>query len=145
MRSLIASGICLFSLMFDGSAEVLHGAEPSSIATSGTVPGRPSMRSARAAAAGTGQTDMETAVPRRPGQTRHIVIIARPYAALFEYVRGRFAGEDIVEVVLDRRTRSDRRRRTVRASPERRLRERRRRPHIDDALRVESMQIVSIC
>src|SRR4249920_1332676 len=88
--------------------------------------------------------DMTTA-PRSDGpQPRHVVIIARHYAALFEYVRGRFAAEGNVEVILDRRAGRDRRRRTARMTADRRARDRRRRPHVDDALRIESMQFVTI-
>jgi hypothetical protein len=78
-------------------------------------------------------------------QRRHVVIIARHYAALFEYVRGRFAAEGNVEVILDRRAGRDRRRRSARTTADRRSRDRRRRPHVDDALRLESMQFVTIC
>jgi len=87
-----------------------------------------------------------TIAPRGEGhESRHVVIIARHYAALFEYVRGRFATERNVEVILDRRAGRDRRRRTGRSTTERRTRDRRRRPHVDDALRMESMQFVTIC
>jgi hypothetical protein len=94
----------------------------------------------------TDRTDMMTTAPRGEGHPpRHVVIIARHYAALFEYVRGRFATEGNVEVILDRRAGRDRRRRSGRMATERRTRDRRRRPHVDDALRMESMQFVTIC
>jgi hypothetical protein len=93
----------------------------------------------------TDRTDMTSALPSDLRQPRHVVIIARHYAALFEYVRGRFAAEGNVEVILDRRGGRDRRRRTARATAERRRRDRRRRPHVDEALRLESMQFVTIC
>jgi hypothetical protein len=92
----------------------------------------------------TDRTDMTSALPSDPRQPRHVVIIAHHYAALFEYVRGRFAAEGNVEVILDRRGGRDRRRRTARATAERRRRDRRRRPHVDEALRLESMQFVTI-
>ena len=89
--------------------------------------------------------ELEALSPGSLRQPRHVVVIGRHYASLFEYVQGRFACEDNVEVVLDRRAHRDRRRRSLRMSTERRAGERRRRPHIDDALRVESMQVVTIC
>ena len=103
------------------------------------------MSSTRAMAMDSDRTDMTTASRGDQRQPRHVVIIARHYAALFEYVRGRFAAEGNVEVILDRRAGRDRRRRTARAAAERRSRDRRRRPHVDDALRMESMQFVTIC
>ena len=103
------------------------------------------VRAARIMVGEMARIGMEALSPESPRQPRHVVIIARHYASLFEYVQGRFACEDNVEVVLDRRARRDRRRRRVRISSERRAAERRRRPHIDDALRVESMQVVTIC
>jgi hypothetical protein len=63
---------------------------------------------------------------------------------LYEYVRARFAGEDNVEVVLDRRRGRDRRSVTADVHAERRSADRRVRPHVDDALRMESMQFVTI-
>jgi len=103
------------------------------------------MSSTRVPVMDTDRTDMTTA-PRSDGhQPRHVVIIARHYATLFEYVRGRFAAEGNVEVILDRRAGRDRRRRFGRMPTERRARDRRRRPHVDDALRMESMQFVTIC
>jgi len=105
-----------------------------------------SMSSARILVGDRDRTDMMTTVPRgERRQLRHVVIIARHYSALFEYVRGRFATEGNVEVILDRRAGRDRRRRSSRMAPERRARDRRRRPHVDDALRMESMQFVTIC
>jgi hypothetical protein len=95
----------------------------------------------------------ESAVSDRPAETaglpRHLLIISRYHPGLYEYVRGRFANEDNVQVVLDRR-RGRERRLTVRlAGPERRSVERRSadrrtRPHVDTALRMESMQFVTI-
>jgi hypothetical protein len=93
----------------------------------------------------TNRTDMMTTARGEGHQPRHVVIIARHYAALFEYVRGRFATEGNVDVILDRRAGRDRRRRTGRMGTERRTRDRRRRPHVDDALRTESMQFVTVC
>ena len=102
------------------------------------------MRSARGIVMDTDRTDMTTTPRGDQRPLRHVVIIARHYAALFEYVRGRFAAESNVEVILDRRAGRDRRRRTARMTADRRARDRRRRPHVDDALRIESMQFVTI-
>ena len=107
--------------------------------------GGPCVTLARTILMDTDRTHMTSASPGDQRQPRHVVIIARHYAALFEYVRGRFAAEGNVEVILDRRGGRDRRRRTARTTAERRTRERRRRPHVDDALRLESMQFVTIC
>ena len=75
---------------------------------------------------------------------RHLVIISRYHRALYDYVRARFASEDAVEVILDRRSGRDRRATLTGPQVERRLSERRTRPHIDRALRMESMQFLTI-
>ncbi len=75
---------------------------------------------------------------------RHLLIISRYHPGLYDYVRARFATEDKVEVILDRRSGRDRRRAAGGVMTERRATERRSRPHIDAALRMESMQFVTI-
>jgi hypothetical protein len=75
---------------------------------------------------------------------RHVLIVSRYHHQLYEYVRARFAGENGVEVVLDRRRGPDRRRSTTEVHTERRAADRRVRPHVDEALRMESMQFVTI-
>lgn len=75
---------------------------------------------------------------------RHLLIISRYHPGLFEYVRTRFAGEDNVEVILDRRRGRDRRSNATTMHPERRSADRRVRQNVDDALRMESMQFVTI-
>jgi len=75
---------------------------------------------------------------------RHLLIISRYHPGLYDYVRARFAGEDNVEVILDRRRGRDRRGSAAEVHTERRFSDRRVRPHIDDALRMESMQFVTI-
>jgi hypothetical protein len=75
---------------------------------------------------------------------RHLLIISRYHPGLYEYVRARFAGEDNVEVILDRRRGRDRRSTPAHVPAERRATDRRVRPHVDDALRMESMQFVTI-
>ena len=75
---------------------------------------------------------------------RHLLIISRYHPGLYDYVRARFAGEDNVEVILDRRRGRDRRSASAQVHTERRASDRRSRPHVDDALRMESMQFVTI-
>ena len=84
----------------------------------------------------------ETSAGGRP--IRHLLIISRYHPGLYEYVRARFAGEDNVEVILDRRRGRDRRNMAAPVHAERRGSDRRVRPHVDDALRMESMQFVTI-
>lgn len=75
---------------------------------------------------------------------RHLLIVSRYHPELYDYVRARFANEDNVEVILDRRRGHDRRASPSKASIERRSADRRVRPHIDAALRMESIQFVTI-
>jgi hypothetical protein len=76
---------------------------------------------------------------------RHVLIISRHHPALYAYVRQRFSAEDSVEVVLDRRRGRDRRAPGSAPFPvERRSADRRTRPDIDAALRMESMQFLTI-
>jgi hypothetical protein len=75
---------------------------------------------------------------------RHLLIISRYYPGLYDYLRARFAAEGNVEVILDRRRGRDRRMTADGTSVDRRTGERRRRPHIDTALQMESMQFVTI-
>ena len=75
---------------------------------------------------------------------RHLLIISRYHPGLYDYVRSRFAGEDNVEVILDRRRGRDRRSATATVPRERRSADRRVRQNVDDALRMESMQFVTI-
>jgi hypothetical protein len=72
------------------------------------------------------------------------LIISRYHPGLFDYVRARFAHEDNVEVVLDRRRGRDRRVTARKSGVERRSADRRIRPHVDVALRMESMQFVTV-
>jgi hypothetical protein len=75
---------------------------------------------------------------------RHLLIISRHHPALYDYVRERFAGEPNLEVILDRRHGVERRARPGRTDVERRSVDRRRRPDVDAALRMESMQFLTI-
>ena len=86
-------------------------------------------------------SDCASGGPRPP---RHLLIISRYHPGLYDYVRARFAHEDNVEVVLDRRRGRDRRGTRGVANSERRSAERRVRPHVDMALRMESIQFVTI-
>jgi hypothetical protein len=76
---------------------------------------------------------------------QHLLIISRYHPALYDYVRQRFAGEQNVEVILDRRNGRDRRAERGEPPVERRAAaERRTRPGIDAALRMESMQFLTL-
>jgi hypothetical protein len=75
---------------------------------------------------------------------RHLLIISRHHPGLYDYVTKRFAAEPSVEVILDRRRGRDRRAGQDQAAVERRAGDRRTRPDIDVALRMESMQFLTI-
>lgn len=75
---------------------------------------------------------------------RYLLIISRHHPGLYEYVRQRFAAEENVEVILDRRRGRERRNQREETGFERRTAERRARPDIDAALRMESMQFLTI-
>src|SRR5262245_42332696 len=94
-------------------------------------------------------SDMQTGIflasaRRGTSHPRHLLIVSRQYRGLYEYVRARFADEDNVEVVLDRRRGRDRRTMPGRPTVDRRAAERRAHSHVDAALRLESMQFVTI-
>jgi hypothetical protein len=76
--------------------------------------------------------------------SRHLLIISRYHPGLYEYVRARFADEDNVEVILDRRRGRNRRARRGHPPVDRRETDRRVHAHVDAALRMESMQFVTI-
>jgi hypothetical protein len=76
--------------------------------------------------------------------TRHLLIISRYHPGLYDYVRARFADEDSVEVILDRRRGRDRRSGATGVNAERRSTDRRTHQHVDEALRMESMQFVTL-
>lgn len=86
-----------------------------------------------------------TAVSDQPSDGPcHLLIISRHHPGLYEYVRQRFASEGNVQVILDRRRGRDRRTQRVEPGVERRAADRRSRPHVDAALRMESMQFLTI-
>jgi tetratricopeptide (TPR) repeat protein len=70
----------------------------------------------------------------------HLVIVARPHADLYEYLRQKFADDPNVQVVLDRRHGEDRPE-TPGASVEKRAAERRRLA-VDQALRARGLAVV---
>lgn len=74
----------------------------------------------------------------------HLLIVSRYQPGLYEYVRQRFAGEENVEVILDRRRGRDRRNRQEAPSVDRRSGDRRVRGYVDRALRMESVQFITI-
>lgn len=74
----------------------------------------------------------------------HLLIISRHHPGLYEYVRQRFASEGNVQVILDRRRGRDRRTQRIEPGVERRTADRRTRPDVDAALRMESMQFLTI-
>jgi hypothetical protein len=74
---------------------------------------------------------------------RHLFLVARREASLYEYLLGRFKTDGHVEVILDRR-REQRRRRSEHDGPERRRVDRRRRREVDLALSLRSHVILTI-
>lgn len=74
---------------------------------------------------------------------RHIFIVSRLSPDLFDDLVSRFAEDQDVQVILDRR-REERRRRLSVMDVERRGADRRRRPEIDAELRERSYAVVTI-
>lgn len=72
---------------------------------------------------------------------RYLLIVARNQADLGRYLKDNFAGDEKVEVILDRR-RGARRQRIQPHEPERRQADRRRRPGIDRDLSYRFLVIV---
>mgnify|MGYP001569806234 FL=1 len=72
---------------------------------------------------------------------RYLLIVARTEPDLWRYLKHNFAGDDKVEVILDRR-RGERRQRIQPHEPERRQADRRRRPSLDSDLRYRFLVIV---
>jgi hypothetical protein len=72
---------------------------------------------------------------------RYFLIVARNQQDLWRYLKNNFAGDDKVEVLLDRR-RGERRQRLQAHDPERRQGERRRQPSLDKDLTYRSFVIV---
>jgi len=74
---------------------------------------------------------------------RHLFLVSRHEARLYEYLLERFRDDGNVEVILDRR-RGERRRRPHGQAPERRLSERRTRREVDLELKVRSHVILTL-
>ena len=72
---------------------------------------------------------------------RCLFIVARNQTDLWHYLRRDFAGDEEVQVLLDRR-RGDRRQRHQVQEPERRRTDRRRQPSVDNDLRYRSFVIL---
>ena len=72
---------------------------------------------------------------------RYLLIVAHNQPDLWHYLKQNFAGDEKVEVILDRR-RGERRRRVQAHEPERRQADRRRQPGIDETLRYRSFLII---
>jgi hypothetical protein len=89
---------------------------------------------------------LATPTEARTALRRYLLIIARDQVALYKYVRARFAGEESVDVILDRRRPGgERRRQAGDVEVERRSGDRRKRPDVDAALHLESMQFLTTC
>ncbi len=74
-------------------------------------------------------------------KVRCLFIVARNQPDLWHYLRRDFAGDEEVQVVLDRR-RGERRQRVLPHEPERRQADRRRYPNTDSDLRYRSFVII---
>ena len=76
-------------------------------------------------------------------RSRHLIIVARNRAKLYEHLKRAFAGNDTVQVILDRRV-GERRQSTAGKTPERRRGDRRARPAITDQLRAMGWSVVML-
>jgi len=74
---------------------------------------------------------------------RHLFLVSRLEARLYEYLLERFRDDGNVEVILDRR-RGERRRRSERQEPERRRSDRRTRREVDLELQLRSHVILTL-
>jgi hypothetical protein len=74
---------------------------------------------------------------------RHLFLVSRHEARLYEYLLERFRDDGNVEVILDRR-RGERRRRSQSPEPERRRSDRRTRREVDLELQVRSHVILTL-
>jgi len=73
---------------------------------------------------------------------RTMYIVARDHPELFAYLRDRFSCDGTVEVILDRRFAQRRQGRAYHA-PERRREDRRRRPEVDQELKIRAHAIIT--
>jgi hypothetical protein len=74
---------------------------------------------------------------------RTLYIVSRDHRELYAYLRERFSGDDVVEVILDRRVAQRRQRHTPYAT-ERRRADRRSRPEVDMELQIRSHAIITL-
>jgi len=74
---------------------------------------------------------------------RFLFIVSRTNEKLASYLQHHFSGDTTVKVVIDRRF-GERRQHPADIVPERRLADRRSRPHIDKDLRLTSFAIVTL-
>jgi hypothetical protein len=74
---------------------------------------------------------------------RSMYIVARDHPELFAYLRDRFSGDGTVEVILDRRF-AQRRQGGAHRTPERRREDRRRRPEVDQELKIRAHAIITV-
>jgi len=75
---------------------------------------------------------------------RHLFLVSRHEARLYEYLLERFRDDGNVEVILDRRRGERRRRSDAEQHPERRRSDRRSRREVDLELRVRSHVILTL-
>jgi hypothetical protein len=87
---------------------------------------------------------MTLTAPEGASAKRHLLIVSRHHPGLYDYMRQRFAAEPNVAVIFDRRRGRDRRSHGGNTEMERRGGERRLRPQVDAALKMESMQFLTI-
>jgi len=74
---------------------------------------------------------------------RHLLVVARDHPHIYEYLKRMFAGNDTLEVILDRRN-GDRRRPATNHHPDRRRASDRRRQEIDSQLRALGWAVVML-
>jgi len=74
---------------------------------------------------------------------RQLCIVSRQHPELFAYLRQRFADDEALSMILDRRLGQRRQQRTS-VEHEQRARQRRSRPDVDERLRVHSHVIISV-
>ena len=74
---------------------------------------------------------------------RHLFIVSQHHPGLFDYLRTRFSSEENVEIILNRRQ-GERRRAEGTVDRDRRVEDRRSRPHVDAGLRANSFEILTL-
>ena len=74
---------------------------------------------------------------------RYLFIVSRQHLDLYDYLRDRFADDQNVRVILNRRV-GERRRTIAAVARERRASDRRSRPEVDEELRSRSHAIVTL-